>query len=277
MDFIFKLGYNEELALMELSAVTGQAPQKSADHAYQVSLSGPSQMNYLANRLGGTVEVADQSGKRVWRHRAKAWAKRDREKPYYDRRLGLLPPKIARILVNLAIKNTDPKGKVLLDPFCGSGTILMEAGLLGLSLIGNDLDMGQLTGAKRNLNWLGLSAELFNADAVKVSFQIKKPVDFIATEPYMGKLTVRPDRLPDLARGLKKLYLGCLKDWAKILVPGGRVVMVFPVFEFLGKIYQTGSVIDDSHLLDYNIEARGIMYYRPQAKVRREIVILTKK
>ena len=117
-------------------------------------------MNYLANRLGGLVEVTDASGKMVWHHSAKAWFKRDRTKPYSDRHKGLLPPKIARILVNLAVGQVDPEGKTLLDPFCGSGTILLEAGVMKMRLFGNDLDPVQTAGAKRNLDFFGLTSKL---------------------------------------------------------------------------------------------------------------------
>lgn len=276
MDFIFELGFSENLALLELSAVTHQQPEKVGEHRYQLSLEGLSQMNYLANRLGGLVAAYDLNNRLVWRHSAKAWIKRDRQKPFLNPHKGLLPPKIARVLVNLAVANHDPRDKTLLDPFCGSGTILMEAGFLGLSLIGGDLDLSQLNGAKQNLNWLGLKAELFHADAVKISHQLKKPVDFIVTEPFMGRPQAREDRLPDLAKGLIKLYLGCLKDWSHILVKGGTIVMVFPVFTVKNRSYSTSRVIDDRALVGYNTKIRGLMYFRPEARVKREIVILEK-
>lgn len=277
MDFVFSLGFSAELALLELGVVSGQAPQKTGDHQYRVHLAGLSQMNYLANRLGGLVEVADSQGKMVWRHSARAWFKRDRGKPYSDRHKGLLPPKIARILVNLAVGANDPEGKTLLDPFCGSGTILLEAGVLKMNLIGNDLDPAQIAGARRNLDFFGLKSKLLAYEAAALSDHLKEEIDFIATEPYMGRPTTRADRLPDLAKGLMKLYLGCLKDWLKFLKTDGRIAMIFPVFDYQGRQYKTSAVIDDPKLIGYNIVARGLLYSQPEAKVRREIVILQKK
>jgi tRNA G10 N-methylase Trm11 len=276
MDFIFTLGYSEELALAELSAVLGSSPEKVTDHQYKATLPGLREMNYLANRLGGLVEVRDEGDKLVWRHSARDWFRRDRAKPYSDRRKGLLPPKIARILINLAVGTTDPEGKTLLDPFCGSGTLLLEAGVMKMKLLGNDLDQTQLAGARRNLDYFGLSANLLNYDATKLSEYLSEKVDFIATEPYMGRPGTREDRLPDLAKGLGKLYLGCLKDWDKFLVPHGRIAMIFPVFEYAGRTYPTSRVIDDPKLIGYNIVTRGLIYSRPDAKVRREIIILQK-
>ena len=277
MNFNFVLGYSEELAKLELESVFGQTPTKIEAGRYLVELENLAQVKRLADRLGGLVEVRSQPENRlVWRHNSRDWFRRDRLKPFVDRRKGLLPPKIARILVNLAVGRDEISSKTLLDPFCGSGTILMEAGTLGLSLVGNDLDLVQLAGAKNNLDWAGVQAELFNSDAVKISHQVKKNIDYIVTEPYMGKVTARVDRLPDLAKGLKKLYLGCLKDWYKILSPGGRVAMIFPVFEYKSQIYSTSDIIDDKHLLGYNIKTRGLMYFRPLARVKREIVVLEK-
>ncbi len=279
MDFLFTLGFSEELALLELTTVLGQAVTKVAEHQYQATLSGGlSQMNYVSSRLGGLVEVHDATDKRlVWRHSAKAWYKRDRLKPFSDPHKGLLPPKVARILANLAIGAADPEGKTFLDPFCGSGTILMEAGQMKLKLVGNDLDPTQLSGARRNLEFLDLNANLLNYDATKLSQHIRQNIDFIATEPYMGRPGTREDRLPDLAKGLGKLYLGCLKDWNQFLKSGARICMIFPIFEYSGREFKTSPVIDDPKLMDYNILLRGLTYSKPEARVKREIVILEKK
>ena len=146
-----------------------------------------------------------------------------------------------------------------------------------LKLGGNDLDPEQLSGSRRNLDFLGLSAKLMNYDAVKLSEHLKESVDFIATEPYMGRPGVREDRLPDLAKGLGKLYLGCLKDWNLFLKSGARIGMIFPVFEYAGREYKTSLIIDDTKLIDYNIGTRGLTYSLPAARVKREIVILEKK
>lgn len=278
MDFIFSLGFSEEIALVELTSVLGQIPQKIGDHQYKANVkNGLSQMNYLSNRLGGLVEVHDIDGKLVWRHSAKSWYKRDRLKPYSDPHKGLLPPKIARMMVNIALGSSEPEGKTLLDPFCGSGTILLEAGELRLKLVGNDLDPVQLSGARRNLDFLKFSANLLNYDATKLSSYINQNIDLIVTEPLMGRPGTRADRLPDLARGLGKLYLGCLKDWDHFLKSGACICMIFPIFEFQGREYTTSIVIDDPKLIDYNIKLRGLTYSRPEAKVKREIVLLQKK
>ncbi|MBU0579339.1 hypothetical protein KJ628_05240, partial [Patescibacteria group bacterium] len=83
------------------------------------------------------------------------WTKRDRGKPYADIKKGMLPPKVARIMVNIAqgLNNASITNQVLYDPFCGSGTILMEALLKGLTVEGADLDQKSVKGTLDNINW----------------------------------------------------------------------------------------------------------------------------
>lgn len=57
------------------------------------------------------------------------YSKRDYEKPCRDRKVGMLPPKLSQIMINLA--NPDLKS-IVYDPFCGSGGLLMESSFNGL-------------------------------------------------------------------------------------------------------------------------------------------------
>jgi len=225
------------------------------------------------------VEVRNkETDKLVWRHQAKEWYKRDRLKPFADGKKGMLPPKIARIMVNLALGKNFTKDQVLLDPFCGSGNILMEASMLGLKIIGTDLSTDQLEGTRKNLNWLGVkNFSLLNLDATQIFKELDIKINYIVTEPFMGKPNLRPDRIKYVTKGLHKLYLGSLKSWLKALEPKGTVCMVFPVY-FDGKnTYELSKVIDDKSLVGYNIKTRGLIYSKPQSKLKREIVILEKK
>ncbi len=272
-----QVGFNEALSVLELSRVFDQKPLEVGHHLYSINIEGLSRFNHLANRLGGTIDILDpQAGKVIWRHSAKYWFKHDRGKPFASGRKGLLPPKIARILINLGTGGEELEGKNFLDPFCGSGTLLAEAGYLGMNLYGADNDQAQLTGAQSNLNFFDLHGTLIHADSVKLSEFIKVPIHFLATEPYMGKPNPDPARTKDLAKGLMKLYLGALKDWQKFLVSGAKVSMIFPVFSVAGQDFHTSQIIDDKALSSYNTSTRGLIYSKPEAIVRREIVVLTK-
>ena len=89
----------------------------------------------------------------IWVHDFKHWIKKDRFMPFVNAKAGMLPPKIARSMINLAPSDSWGNGKVLVDPFCGSGGLLIEAGLIGLKSIGYDISEPILTKAKINLNY----------------------------------------------------------------------------------------------------------------------------
>jgi len=209
------------------------------------------------------------------------WTHRDRHKPYADHKKGMLPPKLARIMVNLA--GMASRERVLYDPFCGTGTILLEARLAGYErLIGSDLDVKAILGAGENLDWLAQEYELagdprlFTRDVSKVTPADLGPesVDVIVTEPFLGKQTPQDDRLPGIFRGLEKLYWGAFRRWQDFLTPGAVLVIVFPVVVTRdGKRYALDGLLDKLSDLGYNKKSQGLMYAREQARVRREICV----
>jgi tRNA G10 N-methylase Trm11 len=287
MKLNFQFGHNFSLSQLELDSVLGKSHSSDGDlkgllrggagNQVREEIVDFNHLNSVCNRLGGLVSVSDQKGKVLWRHSAKSWFRRDRLKPYADSRKGMIPPKLARIMINLALRNKVSQGLTLLDPFCGTGTILIEAGILGLNTIGSDLDPIQLQGTRRNLNWArSHNFELLESDATHISEKINTSVDFIVTEPFMGTPTPRPEKIKDIVTGLKKLYLGCFKDWIKILKPGGVVVITLPYFELNGKTVKTSSVIDSIHPVGYNVKTKDLNFTRPGSIVQREIIVLEK-
>lgn len=219
----------------------------------------------------------------IWFQNGIDWANRDRLRPYQDIKRGMLPPKLARIMINLASRNTQG---ILYDPFCGTGTILMEAALLGHQIIGSDKDDQAVLGARANLDWLidqyslsGSSYKLFAGDATHISTQIKK-VNYIVTEPYMGPLLdkrvdLNLSEVKNIAKGLDKLYRGALREWNKVLSREGRVVMIIPSF-LVGKDKISSIKIDTCQALGYNMIA-SVPYSKPGATVIRNVTILEKQ
>ncbi len=138
-------------------------------------------------------------------------------------------PRLARALVNLSrIK----EGQTLLDPFCGTGGVLMEAALVGARTIGSDIDRRMVRGAKENLSSLKIDSELFCADISKVKDRVAE-VDAIATDPPYGKAatTNRED--------VFSLYKRAFEAFSDVLKPGGYACVVLPDLELieLGKEY----------------------------------------
>lgn len=222
------------------------------------------------------VDIAkNEVWKTVWVHDFRHWIQKDRHMPFANAKAGILPPKIARSMVNLV--PLDPQDKLLVDPFCGSGRVLVEAAEIGFIVAGSDIVESQARETKANLNNLGFEANITVLDATHLSERYRNNIDAIVTEPFLGKPNPRPDQIRYLVPGLQKLYLGCLKDWLGALKTSGFVVMVFPWFNDGKKVYKTSSVIDGKLELGYNLIKRDILYSRPEADVKREIVILQKK
>lgn len=217
--------------------------------------------------------AANQTWQTVWAHNFMHWIKKDRHMPHIDPQAGMLPPKIARSMVNLV--PLSPEGKILLDPFCGSGRVLVEAAEVGYQIGGTDIIANQVQDTIENLQSLNFSGKIELLDATHLSERFSN-IDAIVTEPFLGKSKFRPDEIRYIVPGLEKLYLGCLKDWLKVLKPGGFVVMVFPWFNDGKKEYKTSEIIDGKLKLSYNPLKRGIFYSRPDADVKREILVLQK-
>uniref|UniRef100_A0A7C4JMD8 tRNA (guanine(10)-N(2))-dimethyltransferase n=1 Tax=Staphylothermus marinus TaxID=2280 RepID=A0A7C4JMD8_STAMA len=96
-----------------------------------------------------------------------------------------LKPSIARLLINLARIR---EGEVLLDPFAGTGSIPIEAGLLGLRYIAVELDEELVRGMKINLEHYGVfnNGLVVHGDSTELSYSV---VDGIATDPPYGRST----------------------------------------------------------------------------------------
>jgi len=213
--------------------------------------------------------------KTVWIYDAADWVARDRNKPYRDIKRGMLPPKVARIMVNLATQGKP--GLTLADPFCGTGTILAEAMMVGCHVLGSDINPAAISGAEKNLSWLcsfyrlpSTIYHLYQADAT----HFQEFTDAIATEPYMGPLLDERnpsslDKIKNIAKGLDKLYRGCLKSWCS-----PRVVISLPTFHVYGRVIPTISV-DTLTSLGYNV-ASVVPYAKLGATLIRNITILEK-
>jgi tRNA G10 N-methylase Trm11 len=122
-----------------------------------------------------------------------------------------------------------------------------------------------------------MESEVVCMDSTHFSQKFQNKIDLIVTEPFMGKPNLRPDKIKFVVPGLEKLYLGCLKDWYASLKPNGVIVMVFPWFNDGKKDYKTSKIIDGKLALSYNQLNQGILYSRPGATIKREIIVLQKK
>ncbi|MBI4020559.1 MAG: hypothetical protein HY367_04460 [Candidatus Aenigmarchaeota archaeon] len=230
----------------------------------------------IVRKRASEVMIFQQGGKTylgrtVFVHNPFEFQKRDIGKPEQRRELAI-PPRLSRILINLA----GIKSGTLLDPFCGVGNILQEAGLMGYALLGLDRNSNRIPECRRNLEWAkstyraGFRHKVINGDAARLAGYYKEgSIDVIATEPYMGpalRKTPNPSKAFRLISGLKPMYEQALKGMYAVLRPGGRVAIVAPRFHSRSKPTRLGiealaekagfRVIDP-------LEGSGIWHERP--------------
>lgn len=142
-------------------------------------------------------------------------------------------------------------GEVVWDPFCGSGSELVEAAMLapGLHLRGTDVSAEALEAARHNLAAASIDAaslELLEASAETVDPRHgDRPVSLILSNPPMGRRVVVGDR------GMRELLHDFVAHAARVLAPGGRMVWLSPAPEATGSWGRAaGLVVEDLDAID---------------------------
>jgi tRNA (guanine10-N2)-dimethyltransferase len=211
---------------------------------------------------------------------------RDYGRPARDDRSGMLPPKLAQIMINLA--GLQP-GDTLLDPFCGSGTILQEAALLKAGLvIGIDNSPQAINNSQENWAWftnrwpVKTPAEFRLGDASKVSQILSSKINRMVTEPYLGPARGQRN-FSVIVKELELLYSQALHDWRSVIAKDGRVVMIWPIFISGAKRYYVQPDICGWQIIGFSELAKKrwpqayspsgqLVYNRPGQLVWRAIV-----
>ena len=236
-----------------------------------------------------------------------AYARRDQERPARDAKVGMLPPKLAQILINLAGELRP--GATVLDPFCGTGVVLQEALLMGYRAYGTDVSERMVEYSQRNLEWLagargqagtrkvagagagdsgaGTGTRDFRVevgDATKFSWQ--PPIGAVAAEVYLGPPMSAPPTEMKLKAAKQEcggILLGCLRNLAGQLTPGTPVVLAVPAWRRPNGAYERLNLLDEIEQLGYNVRSfknlaqSDLLYHREQQVVAREIIVLRKK
>lgn len=131
-----------------------------------------------------------------------------KKRPYFSP--VSLHPRLARALVNLSrVRSKD----ILLDPFCGTGGVLMEASLVGAKVMGSDIDPRMVAGCKENLAKFDIeNAEVFQGDVGKIEDKVSE-VDAIVTDPPYGKsATTNREEIKSLYERAFSSFSQVLKD-----------------------------------------------------------------
>ncbi len=210
---------------------------------------------------------------------------RDREKQFRDAHLGMLPPKLAQILINLASpKPTDQ----IIDPFCGTGTVNIEAAIMGYQTIGSDVNQRCVTESKKNFEQIAERFRYPKKSGSFISSSIEKfpPHKFngiIATEGFLGENYAKGLSDEKISANRKKildLWVLALKHFSASNIH--TIVCCLPAWLKHKKVI---SIAEDlfrkTKSNPYKPQPifngkKSILYNRPGAFVAREIVVFKK-
>ncbi|MDQ2973763.1 MAG: hypothetical protein M3Q79_04810 [bacterium] len=239
-----------------------------------------------------------------------AYTARDQARPKRDAKVGMLPPKLAQIIINMALGNTgwtETIEQELLDPFCGTGVILQEALLMGYEVYGTDIEPRLVQYSKENLDWLNETTPL-NKYAIKTQgktlqetgvftrpprLEVGDATSFtwlptpitIACETYLGRpFSFPPDTatLQQVMSDVNTIHKKFLQNVARQTKPGFRMAIAVPAW-FINGQFKHLSSLDHLEELGYtrlsfkHAVNDKLIYHREGQIVGRELVTLIRK
>ncbi|MBI4215430.1 MAG: RsmD family RNA methyltransferase [Parcubacteria group bacterium] len=247
-------------------------------------------------------------GKTIAVQEFKDYGRRDYGRPEADPRSGMMPPKLGKMMINLALSDLESP-QIFLDPFCGSGTIAAEAILTSrfTRVIGTDKDGAAVASCRKNIEWLmseypetRVEVNIFQADARHLAKRWPgEKADAIVTELVFGpplKSKLAKGDVLKIKKELEALYREAFLQLSLILAKNGAVVCAFPVWYLAREPFRAKALEDagdfvftdwqslipasfcavpllDDSRLDFYLKDRGsIIYGRPDQKVLREVV-----
>jgi len=161
-----------------------------------------------------------------------------------------LHPKLARALVNLS---SIKKGETMLDPFCGTGGIVLEAGLIGAEVIGSDIEGKMIEGCKKTLEFYKIKEyELFCSDIGDIHELIGSSVDAVVTDLPYGKSTTTK------GEDIQMLYHRAFQSISKVLKKDGLAVIGLSNADMISAGEQYFTLV---HTYDFKVHRSMTRYF----------------
>lgn len=124
-----------------------------------------------------------------------------------------LHPKYARALINMAEVK---RGETVLDPFCGTGGIVIEAAEMGMKAVASDFDEDMIIGCQENLDFYGLKMHDFDVLDIGEIAERFPEMDSICTDPPYGRSTkTGGEKIDEIYRRAGEVIPKCLKKGHK--------------------------------------------------------------
>ena len=259
-----------------------------------------------------------------------AYTRRDRHRPKRDAFVGMLPPKLAQIMLNLALGAGSPtrqrshdnsvtgsasslsdKSMVLrtalpdafdleetagsraavtiLDPFCGTGTVLQEALLAGYDVVGTDLSQKMVDYTTDNLSWLqstftapsrpvGRVIDIHQADATTHRWPNSTHLTAVVCETYLGQpfsAPPAPQKLAEVVGNCNHIITGFLTNIRPQLAPNTPLCIAVPAwYDTSGRVAHLLLIKNLQQLGYHQLNRTPLIYRRPDQTVARELLVL---
>ncbi|UCB61151.1 MAG: N-6 DNA methylase [Candidatus Bathyarchaeota archaeon] len=141
-----------------------------------------------------------------------------------------MPAKLARCMVNLVQPRS---GDLLLDPFCGTGSFLIEAGLIGCRVLGFDAKKSMVKGALKNLKFFNVGYEgVAAADAKHLPLT---RADCIVTDPPYGRsASTMGYSTEQVIKDFLQMSVGTMAKQQRICIAAPKTIHIRKIAEALG-------------------------------------------
>ena len=299
---------------------TESALSTAVSHNNKLGLSD-NKVELIIVKTKTSVIIAESSGAQ----NITAYTRRDHGKPKRDAFVGMLPPKLAQIMLNLALSDTPQSSNrptkspeqsaarvstgaypietrreavlddfggesatfTVLDPFCGTGTVLQEALLRQFDVIGTDLSDKMVSYTQENLNWItkshkhtGQIIEISQADATNNQWSNAQQISAVVCETYLGQpfsAPPSPAKLKEVTGNCNHIILGFLKNIHPQLNPGTRLCIAVPAWRSKDGSLTHLPLTRDPSRLGFDLVRPPMIYSRPDQVVARELLVLVVK
>lgn len=230
-----------------------------------------------------------------------AYAARDQARPKRDAFVGMLPPKLAQIMLNLALgpdsnrSDGSPLGQpAILDPFCGTGVVLQEALLMGLEVFGSDLNPKMVDYSSQNLDWLikqlgthptGSILTIRQGDATDYQWVEAPALTAVVAETYLGQPFSAPPsetKLTEVKATCDGIISAFLRNIGSQVSPHATFCLAVPAWRRLDGSFAHLPLVDQLGKLGFRprefktVSKNDLLYYRADQAVARELLVFSK-
>jgi len=254
----------------------------SSAQIFHNRLTGKNGFELIVVPSNGTITLA----KSIAVQNIESYTSRDQKRPYRDAKIGMLPPKLAQIMINLV----DPtENAIILDPFCGTGVVLQESLLMGFQAIGTDLDSRMVEYSTNNIKWL--EQKYNNLKNCKISYGDatdnvwNEKINCVVSETYLGQPFFKIPGINLINKEIlyiNELLTKFLKNLHPQIESDTKLCLAIPSWRYNDQFISL-PLLDQLDEIGYNpmsfknLKTEDLIYYRPNQVVARQMLLLIRK